>query len=117
MMKNGVTISVLAACAGQRRGGGNAETLITDVPRRSPLAGMPALVLQAGTGMPDRPWLVLEHNYRADVAVGFSGAARDVTRLADGITAGTVTRSVAAATDSAVGQWTDLPGAPSGGGV
>jgi hypothetical protein len=77
MDENHLSIRVLAATAAGRARRDETIPLIRQVLERGELTGQHAAVLAAGTGIPVRMWLALEHNYRAGLAAGLIDAGRD----------------------------------------
>lgn len=66
----GTGLPALVAAAMARLPRCRALPLIVQVLSRAPLHAAHAAVLEAGTGVPARAWLVLERNYRESLAEG-----------------------------------------------
>lgn len=75
MVDNNLNVRVLAACCVHRAERTRAEIAIQAVLDRKPLTPKHAALLAKGTGISERMWLALEHNYRGGLAAGL----KDVT--------------------------------------
>lgn len=70
-----LSVSTLPVATAGRARRDEVAPMIRAVLDRKELTGDHAQVLEAGTGVPARFWLALEHNYRSGLAAGLTDAS------------------------------------------